>query len=79
MIVRNNRVAILAIFVLLMGFIIVSSAGCPAGDDDNSASDDDDSAVTDDDDSTSPLLNERPVIVCVPRSGRSFLALDNED
>ena len=69
MIARNNRVAILAIFALLMGFIIVSSAGCPAGDDDNSASDDDDS--------TSPLLNERPVIVCVPRRGRSFLAPDN--
>jgi hypothetical protein len=69
MIARNNRVTILAIFALLMGFIIVSSAGCPAGDDDNSASDDDDS--------TSPLLNERPVIVCVPRRGRSFLAPDN--
>lgn len=77
MIARINRMALLAIFALLMGFIIVSSAGWPAGDDDNSASDDDDSAVTDDDDSTSPLLNERPVIVCVPRRGRSFLAPDN--
>jgi len=44
MIARNNRVAILAIFALLMGFIIASSAGCPDGDDD-------DSAVVDDDDS----------------------------
>ena len=51
MIARTNRMALLAIFALLMGFIIASSTGCPAGDDDDSASDDDDSASVDDDDS----------------------------
>jgi hypothetical protein len=51
MIARINRMALVAIFALLMGFFITSSVGCPAGDDDDSASDDDDSAVTDDDDS----------------------------
>ena len=52
MIARINRMALVAIFALLMGFFITSSTGCPAGDDDDSASDDDDSsAVTDDDDS----------------------------
>jgi hypothetical protein len=54
MIARINRMALVAIFALLMGFFITSSVGCPAGDDDDSASDDDDSsAVTDDDDSAS--------------------------
>ena len=51
MIARTNRLALLAIFALLMGFILTTSTGCPDGDDDNSASDDDDSAVVDDDDS----------------------------
>jgi len=51
MIARTNRMALLAIFALLMGFMIVSSTGCPDGDDDDSASDDDDSAMVDDDDS----------------------------
>ena len=51
MIARTNRLALLAIFALLMGFMITTSTGCPGGDDDDSASDDDDSAVTDDDDS----------------------------
>ena len=51
MIARTNRFALLAIFALLMGFMITTSTGCPGGDDDDSASDDDDSAVTDDDDS----------------------------
>ena len=51
MIARINRMALVAIFALLMGFFITSSVGCPAGDDDDSASDDDDSAVADDDDS----------------------------
>jgi len=45
MIARTNRMALLAIFALLMGFFITSSVGCPAGDDD------DDSAVANDDDS----------------------------
>ncbi len=51
MIARINRLALLAIFALLMGFTLTASTGCPGGDDDDSASDDDDSAVTDDDDS----------------------------
>ena len=51
MIARINRMAILAIFALLMGFFITSSVGCPAGDDDDSSSDDDDSAADDDDSS----------------------------
>ncbi len=51
MIARINRLALLAIFALLMGFFITASTGCPDGDDDDSASDDDDSAVVDDDDS----------------------------
>ncbi len=51
MIARTNRIALLAIFALLMGFIITTSTGCPDGDDDDSASDDDDSAMVDDDDS----------------------------
>ena len=51
MIARINRVALVAIFALLMGFFITSSVGCPAGDDDDSSSDDDDSAVANDDDS----------------------------
>jgi hypothetical protein len=45
MIARINRMAIIAIFALLMGFFITSSTGCPDGDDDDSA------AVADDDDS----------------------------
>ena len=49
MIARTNRLALLAIFALLMGFILTTSTGCPDGADDDSASDDDDSAVTDDD------------------------------
>ena len=51
MIARTNRFALLAIFALLMGFMITTSTGCPGGDDAASASDDDDSAVTADDDS----------------------------
>jgi len=52
MIARINQLALCAIFALLMGFFITSSAGCPAGDDDDSSSgDDDDSATVDDDDS----------------------------
>ena len=51
MIARTNRLALLAIFALLMGFILTTSTGCPDGDDDDSASDDDNSAVVDDDDS----------------------------
>ena len=52
MIARTNRLALLAIFALLMGFMITTSTGCPDGDDDDSAADDDDSAlVADDDDS----------------------------
>ena len=47
MIARTNRMTLLVIFTLLMGFIISSSTGCPA--DDDSADpfnwvDDDDSA-----------------------------------
>ena len=49
MIARINRMALFAIFSLLMGFFITSSTGCPAGDDDDSAADDDDSADDDDD------------------------------
>jgi hypothetical protein len=52
MIARINRMALCAIFALLMGFFITSTAGCPAGDDDDSSSDDDDSAAGDDDDSS---------------------------
>jgi hypothetical protein len=48
MIARINRMALIAIFSLLMGFFITSSTGCPAGDDDASAADDDDSADGDD-------------------------------
>jgi hypothetical protein len=51
MIARINRVVLVAIFALLMGFFITSSVGCPAGDDDDSSSDDDDSAADDDDSS----------------------------
>ena len=51
MIARTNRLVLLAIFALLMGFFITTSTGCPGGDDDDSASDDDDSAAVDDDDS----------------------------
>ena len=50
MIARTNRLALLAIFALLMGFMITTSTGCPGGDDDDSASDDDDSAVVANDD-----------------------------
>tara|TARA_R110000787_G_scaffold271276_1_gene378417 strand:- start:240 stop:425 length:186 start_codon:yes stop_codon:yes gene_type:complete len=49
MIARINRMALVAIFALLMGFFITSSVGCPAGDDDDSSSDDDDSGSDDDD------------------------------
>ena len=49
MIARTNRMALLVIFALLMGFFITTSTGCPAGDDDDSAADDDDSASDDDD------------------------------
>ena len=48
MIARTNRMALLAIFALLMGFLITTSTGCPGSDDDDSASDDDDSAEVDD-------------------------------
>ena len=51
MIARINRIALFAIFALLMGLAWVTFSGCPSTDDDDSASDDDDSAVTDDDDS----------------------------
>ena len=50
MIARFNRMALLAIFALLLGFTLTSLTGCADGDDDDS-SDDDDSAAVDDDDS----------------------------
>jgi len=51
MIARFNRMALLAIFALLLGFTLTSLTGCADGDDDDSAADDDDSAAVDDDDS----------------------------
>jgi len=49
MIARINRLALFAIFALLMGFTAVTLSGCPSADDDDSAADDDDSAGDDDD------------------------------
>jgi hypothetical protein len=49
MIARINRMALLAIFALLLGLAGVTFSGCPSADDDDSASDDDDSAADDDD------------------------------
>jgi hypothetical protein len=49
MIARINRLALFAIFALLMGFAAVTLSGCPSVDDDDSSSDDDDSAADDDD------------------------------
>ncbi len=49
MIARTNRIALFAIFALLMGFAAVTFSGCPSADDDDSAADDDDSAADDDD------------------------------
>ena len=52
MIARINRIALFAIFALLMGFTAVTFSGCPSADDDDSAAagDDDDSAAAGDDD-----------------------------
>jgi hypothetical protein len=49
MIARINRMALFAIFALLLGFFI-SSTGC-RGEDDNTVDDDDSAAAVDDDDS----------------------------
>ena len=49
MIARINRLALFAIFALLMGLTAVTFSGCPSADDDDSSSDDDSAA--DDDDS----------------------------
>lgn len=52
MIIRYNRIALMALIAFIMGFAAVTFTGCPAADDDDSAAaDDDDSAAGDDDDS----------------------------
>ena len=51
MIVRNNRIALMAFLGLVMGFVATTFTSCTdlAADDDDSAADDDDSAGDDDD------------------------------
>ena len=49
MIIRYNRIALMALIAFIMGFAAVTFTGCPAADDDDSAADDDDSAGDDDD------------------------------
>jgi len=49
MIARINRIALFAIFALLMGFTAVTFSRCPSADDGDSAGGDDDSAADDDD------------------------------
>jgi len=49
MIVRTNRIVLMALLALILGLAAGTLAGCPASDDDDSAADDDDSAGDDDD------------------------------
>ena len=49
MIARTNRMALMALLALILGFAAITFSGCPASDADDSAADDDDSAGDDDD------------------------------
>ena len=54
MIVRNNRIMLMAFLAMVMGFVATTFTSCTdlaADDDDSAATDDDDSAAVDDDDS----------------------------